>query len=147
MLGRFLKQGTGRKGHRDLFAPRLVQYSRNWILDAVLLRRHVCTPVPCYAVGNSVATMREGENTLVLHQLETRVTLCTIENTPTVHITGTVRYWYCTFHQFSPKDPDSAEEHLLSEFENMLDDRMAVIRTAGMRHEMGNTRATPALCV
>jgi len=28
--------------------------------------------------------MREGENTLVLHQLETRVTLCTIEKTPHV---------------------------------------------------------------
>src|SRR5207247_1956412 len=52
--------------------------------------------------GNSVATIRERKSPCAA-RVEARVTLCTIENTPTVHLTGTVRYWYCTFHQFSPK--------------------------------------------
>ena len=56
-------------------------------------------------MGAILSPKYERGKTYVLHQLETPATLCTIENTLVVP-----HYWCCTFHQFSPKDPGSAEE-------------------------------------
>ena len=113
MLGRFLKHGTDRKCHRDLPASRLVEYSRNWIFDAVLPLRHFYTPVACKRMGQFCRHYTRREN----NPMFCTGWRCALYYAQLKTHTHSSPNSYSTFHQFFPMgDPDSAEEHLARKY-------------------------------